>query len=97
LLLGRDKSNQNELEERKEKCYLKIWQPLSTPLERLERLKVKFLSRICFQCPGYSSNTFPAGKEKAELPPVCHFLNEPLYILYQYHGVSVYFGESIEK
>jgi long-chain acyl-CoA synthetase len=48
----------------------------------------------CFQCPRYySSNTFPAGKEKAELPSCLLYFERAALYLYQYHGVSVYFGE----
>ena len=41
---------------------------------------------------------FEAGKSKAlSFLPVCHIFERMILYLYQYFGVSIYFGESIEK
>lgn len=41
---------------------------------------------------------FEAGKSRAlSFLPVCHIFERMILYLYQYYGVSVYFGESIEK
>jgi long-chain acyl-CoA synthetase len=96
LLLLEDQSNQNELEERKEKVLPEdLATIIYTPLERPERLKgLCFLTRILFPMSDYSSNTFPAGRKSAELPSCLSYFERAALYLYQYHGVSVYFGES---
>jgi len=41
---------------------------------------------------------FEAGKSRAmSFLPVCHILERMVLYLYQYYGVSIYFGESIDK
>ena len=41
---------------------------------------------------------FEAGKTRAlSFLPICHIFERMILYLYQYYGVSVYFGESIEK
>lgn len=41
---------------------------------------------------------FEAGKQTAlSFLPICHIFERMILYLYQYYGVSVYFGESIEK
>ena len=41
---------------------------------------------------------FEAGKSRAlSFLPICHIFERMVLYLYQYYGVSIYFGESIEK
>lgn len=41
---------------------------------------------------------FEAGKSRAlSFLPICHIFERMILYLYQYYGVSIYFGESIEK
>jgi long-chain acyl-CoA synthetase len=41
---------------------------------------------------------FEAGKVLLSFLPVCHHIFERMILyLHQYYGVSIYFGESIEK
>jgi long-chain acyl-CoA synthetase len=101
LLLGEDQSNQNELEERKEKVLPEdlatiIYTSGTTGTPKGVMLShqnlVSNVRGIIHLIP------FPAGKGKAlSFLPVCHIFERAALYLYQYHGVSVYFGESIEK
>jgi long-chain acyl-CoA synthetase len=41
---------------------------------------------------------FEAGKTRAlSFLPICHIFERMILYLYQYYGVSIYFGESIDK
>ena len=101
LLLGEDQSNQNELEERKEKVLPNdlatiIYTSGTTGTPKGVMLShnnlVSNVQAIVNLVP------FPAGKAKAlSFLPVCHIFERTALYLYQYHGVSIYFGESIEK
>jgi long-chain acyl-CoA synthetase len=101
LLLGEDQSNQNELEERKEKVLPNdlatiIYTSGTTGTPKGVMLShnnlVSNVKAIVNLVP------FPAGKAKAlSFLPVCHIFERTALYLYQYHGVSIYFGESIEK
>jgi long-chain acyl-CoA synthetase len=84
------------LKKEKKKCYLKIWQPLSTPLERGTPKGYAFSPESCFQCGIHLIPSQPERKS-AELPSCLSYFERAAVYLYQYHGVSVYFGESIEK
>tara|TARA_R110000868_G_scaffold11389_2_gene55796 strand:+ start:25956 stop:27734 length:1779 start_codon:yes stop_codon:yes gene_type:complete len=101
LLLGEDQSNKNELEERKEKVLPNdlatiIYTSGTTGTPKGVMLShnnlVSNVQAIVNLVP------FPAGKAKAlSFLPVCHIFERTALYLYQYHGVSIYFGESIEK
>jgi long-chain acyl-CoA synthetase len=98
---GEDQSNQNELQERKQKVLPQdmatiIYTSGTTGTPKGVMLShqnlVSNVRGIVHLIP------FPAAKGKAlSFLPVCHIFERAALYLYQYHGVSVYFGESIEK
>jgi long-chain acyl-CoA synthetase len=54
--------------------------------------------KYCFKCIGQCSrNPFEAGKAALSFLPICHIFERMILYLYQYYGVSIYFGESIDK
>jgi long-chain acyl-CoA synthetase len=101
LLLGEDQSNKSELNQRKEKVLpgdmaTIIYTSGTTGTPKGVMLShqnlVSNVLGIVHLIP------FPAGKGRAlSFLPVCHIFERAALYLYQYYGVSVYFGESIEK
>ena len=101
LLLGEDQSNQNELEERKEKVLANDLATIIYTSGTTGTPKGVMLSHnnlVSNVLAIVNLVPFPAGKAKAlSFLPVCHIFERTALYLYQYHGVSIYFGESIEK
>lgn len=101
LELGKDKSNQDVVEERKNN------------IQSLELATIIYTSGTTGRPKGVmlshhnivsnvldSANRIPfeAGKSKAlSFLPICHIYERMVTYIYQYYGVSIYFGESIEK
>ncbi|MEC4003664.1 AMP-dependent synthetase/ligase [Flavobacterium sp. SUN052] len=101
LELGKDNSNQNEVEERKNN------------VKSLELATIIYTSGTTGKPKGVmlshnnivsnvldSANRIPfdAGKSRAlSFLPICHIYERMVTYIYQYYGVSIYFGESIEK
>jgi long-chain acyl-CoA synthetase len=101
LELGRDESNQSEVEERKNN------------VEPLELATIIYTSGTTGKPKGVMlshnnivSNVldsaeripFDPGKSRAlSFLPICHIYERMVTYIYQYYGVAIYFGESIEK
>ncbi|UPT71200.1 MAG: AMP-dependent synthetase/ligase [Flavobacterium sp. JAD_PAG50586_2] len=101
LELGKDESNQNEVEERKNN------------VKPLELATIIYTSGTTGKPKGVMlshnnivSNVldsaeripFDPGKSRAlSFLPICHIYERMVTYIYQYYGVAIYFGESIEK
>lgn len=101
LELGKDESNQSEVEERKNN------------VKPLELATIIYTSGTTGKPKGVMlshnnivSNVldsaeripFDAGQSRAlSFLPICHIYERMVTYIYQYYGVSIYFGESIEK
>ena len=101
LELGKDSSNQNEVEERK------------NAVQALDLATIIYTSGTTGKPKGVmlshnnivsnvldSANRIPfdAGKSRAlSFLPICHIYERMVTYIYQYYGCSIYFGESIEK
>jgi len=101
LELGKDSSNQNLVEERKNKVKPKdlatiIYTSGTTGKPKGVMLSHRnIVSNILDSAPRIP---FEAGKSRAlSFLPICHIFERMILYLYQYYGVSVYFGESIDK
>jgi len=101
LILGEDKSNQNSVEERKNNVTTEdlatiIYTSGTTGKPKGVMLSHKnIVSNVLDSAPRIP---FAAGKSRAlSFLPVCHIFERMILYLYQYYGVSIYFGESIEK
>ena len=101
LTLGEDPSNQYEVEERKnsvvpEDLATIIYTSGTTGKPKGVMLSHhNLVSNILDSAPRIP---FEAGKTRAlSFLPICHIFERIILYLYQYHGVSIYFGESIEK
>ncbi len=101
LILGEDKSNQNSVEERKNNVITEdlatiIYTSGTTGKPKGVMLSHKnIVSNVLDSAPRIP---FEAGKSRAlSFLPICHIFERMILYLYQYYGVSVYFGESIEK
>lgn len=101
LELGKDESNQNEVEERKNNI---------TPLELATIIYTSGTTGkpkgVMLSHNNIVSNVldsadripFDAGKSRAlSFLPICHIYERMVTYIYQYFGVAIYFGESIEK
>lgn len=101
LDLGQDISNQNEVENRKNAV---IPQDLATIIYtsgttgRPKGVMLSHHNIVSNVLDSAPRIPFIAGKTRAmSFLPICHIFERVILYLYQYFGVSVYFGESIEK
>jgi long-chain acyl-CoA synthetase len=101
LELGKDTSNQNVVEDRKngvktEDLATIIYTSGTTGKPKGVMLSHQnIVSNIIDSAPRIP---FTAGNSRAlSFLPICHIFERMILYLYQYFGVSVYFGESIEK
>ena len=101
LQLGEDPSNQNEVEERKNSVKSEDLATIIYTSGTTGRPKGVMLSHqniVSDVLNSASRIPFEAGKTTAlSFLPICHIFERMILYLYQYYGVSVYFGESIEK
>ena len=101
LKLGKDKSNQPEVEERKKAVTPDSLATLIYTSGTTGNPKGVMLTHQNIVSNVLSSEKrvpFNYGKEKAlSFLPVCHIFERMILYLYQYCGVSIYFAESIEK
>lgn len=101
LVLGEDQSNQDLVENRKnsiksEDLATIIYTSGTTGKPKGVMLSHKnIVSNVLDSSPRIP---FEKGKSRAmSFLPVCHIFERMILYLYQYYGVSIYFGESIEK
>ena len=101
LVLGEDQSNQDVVEDRKnnvkpEDLATIIYTSGTTGKPKGVMLSHKnIVSNVLDSAPRIP---FEKGKSRAmSFLPICHIFERMILYLYQYYGVSVYFGESIEK
>jgi long-chain acyl-CoA synthetase len=101
LLLGEDKSNQDVVEDRKnnvkpEELATIIYTSGTTGRPKGVMLSHNnIVSNVLDSAPRIP---FEKGNSRAlSFLPICHIFERIILYLYQYYGVSVYFGESIEK
>lgn len=101
LTLGQDESNQNEVEARKESIQTDdlatiIYTSGTTGRPKGVMLSHKnIVSNVLDSAPRIP---FDPGKSTAlSFLPICHIFERMILYIYQYYGVSVYFGESIDK
>lgn len=101
LTLGADTSNQNTVEERKNNVRTEDLATIIYTSGTTGRPKGVMLShRNIVSNVLDSANRIPfaAGASRAlSFLPICHIFERMILYLYQYYGVSVYFGESIDK
>ena len=101
LTLGADTSNQIEVEERKNNVQPSDLATIIYTSGTTGKPKGVMLSHSNIVSNVLDSSNripFAAGKNRAlSFLPVCHIFERMILYLYQYYGVSIYFGESIEK
>ncbi|PWB28229.1 AMP-dependent synthetase/ligase [Flavobacterium sp. HTF] len=101
LTLGADESNQSEVEARKDSIHEDdlatiIYTSGTTGRPKGVMLSHKnIVSNVLDSAPRIP---FDPGKSTAlSFLPICHIFERMILYIYQYYGVSVYFGESIDK
>lgn len=101
LTLGADESNQAEVEAKKDSIHTDdlatiIYTSGTTGKPKGVMLSHKnIVSNVLDSAPRIP---FDAGNSTAlSFLPICHIFERMILYIYQYYGVSVYFGESIEK
>ena len=101
LTLGADESNQSEVEARKDSIQTDdlatiIYTSGTTGRPKGVMLSHKnIVSNVLDSAPRIP---FDPGKSTAlSFLPICHIFERMILYIYQYYGVSVYFGESIDK
>lgn len=101
LELGKDESNQNEVEERKNNV-----QPLelatiiytSGTTGKPKGVMLSHNNIVSNVLDSAERIPFDAGQSRAlSFLPICHIYERMVTYIYQYYGVAIYFGESIEK
>ncbi|PRZ24146.1 AMP-dependent synthetase/ligase [Flavobacterium granuli] len=101
LTLGEDQSNQDEVENRKNSVKAEDLATIIYTSGTTGRPKGVMLSHNNIVSDVLSSATripFEAGNSRAlSFLPICHIFERMILYLYQYYGVSVYFGEAIDK
>ncbi|PQJ23209.1 long-chain fatty acid--CoA ligase [Tenacibaculum sp. SG-28] len=101
LELGKDQSNQSEVEDRKNDVTSESLATLIYTSGTTGRPKGVMLSHGNIVSNVITSETrvpLVKGKEKGlSFLPVCHIFERMILYLYQYCGVSIYFAESIEQ
>ena len=101
LILGEDQSNQAEVEERKNNVSPNDLATIIYTSGTTGRPKGVMLSHdniVSDVLNSASRIPFEAGNSRAlSFLPICHIFERMILYLYQYYGVSVYFGEAIDK
>lgn len=101
LELGRDESNQSEVEARKAEITTKDLATIIYTSGTTGRPKGVMLSHenIVANVLGSEKRIpFDPGKTRAmSFLPICHIFERMVVYLYQYYGVAIYFAESIDK
>lgn len=101
LELGKDTSNQDAVEERKNNVGPLELATIIYTSGTTGKPKGVMLSHnniVSNVLDSASRIPFEAGKSKAlSFLPICHIYERMVTYIYQYYGVAIYFGESIEK
>lgn len=101
LTLGADQSNQSEVEAKKDSIQTDDLATIIYTSGTTGRPKGVMLSHrniVSNVLDSAPRIPFDPGKSTAlSFLPICHIFERMVLYIYQYYGVSVYFGESIEK
>ena len=101
LIIGEDQSNQDEVENRKNKVKTEDLATIIYTSGTTGKPKGVMLSHqniVSNVLDSAARIPFERGKSRAmSFLPICHIFERMILYLYQYYGVSVYFGESIDK
>lgn len=101
LVLGEDPSNQDAVEDRKDNVKPDDLATIIYTSGTTGRPKGVMLSHnniVSNVLDSASRIPFEKGNSRAlSFLPICHIFERIILYMYQYYGVSVYFGESIEK
>ncbi|MFD1602479.1 AMP-dependent synthetase/ligase [Flavobacterium artemisiae] len=101
LLAGEDESNQSEVEARKDSIKTEDLATIIYTSGTTGRPKGVMLSHqniVSNVLDSAPRIPFDPGKSTAlSFLPICHIFERMILYIYQYYGVSVYFGESIDK